>query len=105
VGGTPEVITHDVNGWIVPVQNPPALGDAICGLLADPDRRRRLGQAARTHVMATHTIARLVDRTADLYRDLLARGRRRIGPAFRHGLTSPHAHASGEGAGPWPWRR
>jgi hypothetical protein len=55
--------------------------------------------------MATYTIERLVDRTADLYRDLLARGRRRIGPAFRHGLTSPHAHASGEGAGPWPWRR
>jgi glycosyltransferase involved in cell wall biosynthesis len=105
VGGTPEVMTHDVNGWIVPVQNPPALGDAICRLLADPERRRRLGQAARAHVMATYTIERLVDRTADLYRDLLAQGRRRIGPAPRLGLTPPHAPASGEGAGPWPRRR
>jgi glycosyltransferase involved in cell wall biosynthesis len=75
VGGTPEVMTHDVTGWMTPVQKPPALGAAICDLLGDPERCRRLGQAARAHVLATHTVDRLVERTADLYRDLLARSR------------------------------
>jgi glycosyltransferase involved in cell wall biosynthesis len=79
VGGTPEVMVHDRTGWLVPVQNPPALGHAICQLLSDPARRDRLGRAARAYARETHTIDRLVDRTTALYRDLLAdtsRGRR-----------------------------
>jgi len=77
VGGTPEVMVHDRTGWLVPAQNPPALGEAICQLLADPERRDRLGRAARAYARETHTIDRLVDRTTDLYRELLAESRRR----------------------------
>jgi glycosyltransferase involved in cell wall biosynthesis len=98
VGGTPEVMTHDETGWIVPVQNPPALGEAICRLLGDPERRRRLGAAARAQILATHTIDRLVDKTAGLYRDLLARrrGARPVQPP----ASTPPLRAS-EGARTW----
>ncbi len=106
VGGTPEVMAHDRTGWIVPVQNPPALGEAICRLIGDPARRARLGEAARAYARETHTVERLVDRTAALYRDLLAgtaRGRcgrrwRRVAPGT---LARPQ---SAPGAAPWARR-
>jgi glycosyltransferase involved in cell wall biosynthesis len=105
VGGTPEVMTHDVTGWMAPVQNPPALGAAICDLLGDPERRRRLGQAARAHVLATHAVDRLVERTADLYRDLLAR--RRPAPQARRRLqldVAPPRTQASEGDRRWDAR-
>ncbi len=98
VGGTPEIMTHDETGWIVPVQNPPALGEAICRLLGDPERRRRLGEAARARITATHGVDRLVERTADLYRDLLSRPRRTR--PVRPTASAPPLRAS-EGARTW----
>jgi glycosyltransferase involved in cell wall biosynthesis len=47
VGGMPEVITDDVDGVLVPPGDAAALAGAIAALAADPDRRRRLGRAAR----------------------------------------------------------
>jgi glycosyltransferase involved in cell wall biosynthesis len=102
VGGTPEVMTHDVTGWMVPVENPPALADAICRLIADPDRRRRLGQAARAQVHATMSVARLVDHTAELYQDLLARRRLAGQPGARRPEAGrPPRLQAREGAGTW----
>jgi glycosyltransferase involved in cell wall biosynthesis len=46
VGGIPEVVTPDV-GLLVPARDPAALGRALDALARDPDRRRRLGGAAR----------------------------------------------------------
>jgi glycosyltransferase involved in cell wall biosynthesis len=45
----------------------------VAELAADPERRRRMGAAARAHVGATFTPERLVQRIADLYDRLLAR--------------------------------
>ncbi|MCJ2012989.1 glycosyltransferase [Methylobacterium sp. J-076] len=45
--GTPEFIADGVHGVLVPPGDPEALGDALRTLAADPDLRRRLGQAAR----------------------------------------------------------
>jgi glycosyltransferase involved in cell wall biosynthesis len=102
VGGTPEVIRHDVTGWIVPVENPPALADAICRLIADPERRQRLGRAARAHVHATLSVARLVDSTVDLYQDLLARRRLAGQPgAPRLDRGRPSRQQARRGAGTW----
>jgi glycosyltransferase involved in cell wall biosynthesis len=107
VGGTPEVMTHDRTGWLVPVQDPPALGEAICRLLADPARRQRLGRAARAYARDTHTIDRLVDRTADLYRDLLAEATRRRFGWRRRGIAAAEpspARRSRGGSAPWELR-
>jgi len=57
-GYAPELIEHDVNGWLAPAGNDDAWIAAIKDLLADPDRRRRYSDAARKtgrnfHVSAT----------------------------------------------------
>lgn len=45
--GIPEAIAHGRTGFVVPAGDPPALAEALAGLIADRDLRRRLGAAAR----------------------------------------------------------
>jgi glycosyltransferase involved in cell wall biosynthesis len=45
--GQTELITHGVNGWLVPVSNPLALRQALEAFAADPSLRARLGAQAR----------------------------------------------------------
>lgn len=47
VSGIPEIVADGVNGVVVPERDAAALAQAIGGLLADPERRQRLGAAAR----------------------------------------------------------
>jgi glycosyltransferase involved in cell wall biosynthesis len=44
--GPSEIITDGVDGVLVPALDTDALGDAIAGLIEDPERRARLGAAA-----------------------------------------------------------
>ncbi|MBI1762956.1 MAG: glycosyltransferase family 4 protein [Acidobacteria bacterium] len=50
ISGIPELIEHGVSGWLVPPKDARALADAIVTLLAAPELRQRLGQAARAKV-------------------------------------------------------
>ena len=50
MGGIPEQIDNGVDGLLVPAENPPALAEAVGGLLADPERAHRLGAAAAARV-------------------------------------------------------
>lgn len=45
--GIPEAVEHQVTGLLVPPGDAAALRDAMAALLADPDNRRRMGDAAR----------------------------------------------------------
>jgi glycosyltransferase involved in cell wall biosynthesis len=47
VAGIPDIVVDGVTGIIVPERDPEALAAAIDRLLADPELRRRMGQAAR----------------------------------------------------------
>jgi glycosyltransferase involved in cell wall biosynthesis len=47
VGGTPEIVRHGVNGWLVPPDDPATLADRIVNLLNDPTRRDAFGRAGR----------------------------------------------------------
>jgi glycosyltransferase involved in cell wall biosynthesis len=51
VAGIPELVQQGVNGVMVPPSDWDALGDAMIELARDPDRRRRLGAAAKVAVM------------------------------------------------------
>src|SRR5919202_4899618 len=51
-GAIPEILTHEVDGWLVSPRDPEALADGIATLLADPALRARL---ARTGL---HTVCR-----------------------------------------------
>ena len=46
VGPIPEVIKQGVDGWLVPPADVRAFAEAVCLLLNDGERRRRLGEAA-----------------------------------------------------------
>lgn len=50
ISGIPELIEPGVSGLLVPQKDAPALAAAIATLLAAPELRRRLGQAARAKV-------------------------------------------------------
>lgn len=47
VGALDEIVTPDETGVLLPPERPGAMADAILGLLADPERRHRMSQAAR----------------------------------------------------------
>jgi len=48
-GGPLEMIQHGVNGWLVPPGDPAALAASLEYLLARPELRARLGEAAQVH--------------------------------------------------------
>jgi glycosyltransferase involved in cell wall biosynthesis len=53
-GGIGSVVSDDETGAVVPERDVPALARAIDGLLRDPERRTRLGRAARAWVESRH---------------------------------------------------
>jgi len=70
VGGTPDVIKHDYNGWLVPPENPPALRDAIVTLLGDQTRRANFGARGRELVIRNYSLATCVAQHRALYTHL-----------------------------------
>jgi colanic acid/amylovoran biosynthesis glycosyltransferase len=59
---------------VVPEGDDAALADALTALLDHPDRWAEMGRAGRAHVVEHLTTARTGERTAELYRSLLAGG-------------------------------
>jgi len=86
VGGIPEAVVHDVTGVVVPPGDSGALAQAICALIADPELRRRLGEAGGEHVAASFSIQRMLDLTEQAYAAALRCAVSRGGPVAR---TSP----------------
>ncbi len=69
--GSAKVLTHEVNGLIVPNHDIPGFAAAIVRLVDDPELGARLGQAARTYVLATSTWDRTAERCERVYASLL----------------------------------
>jgi len=69
VDGTPEVIDHDVNGMLAPAGDVGALANAVCGVLLDPSRHRRMALAAGRG-LEEFDIDLMVRQQEDLYRCL-----------------------------------
>lgn len=65
---------------LVPRGDAPALADAVAALVADPARRRRLGDAGRTLVLARHTWGHRARTILDLVDALARRGVARSRP-------------------------
>lgn len=68
VPGHRDVVVHGETGLLVPPEEPAALADAIASLLADPERRRRMGEAGRRRVLKEFGVEAMVDGTAEVYR-------------------------------------
>lgn len=71
VGGVRDVIDRCDIGALVPSGEARDLADQVLALLADPERRRRMGDAGRRSVTARYTLDRLVSDVEPLYREPL----------------------------------
>ncbi len=69
VGGIPEQLTEET-GVLVEPGDPEALARAIDALLADPERRTRMGEAAAADARTRFSLERQVDAYLDLYEEL-----------------------------------
>ena len=67
VGGMAEVITHDLDGWLVPPGRPELLAAAIGSALRDPGARARTADAARARIEAEFTLPRQVAEWLAIY--------------------------------------
>lgn len=76
VGSIPEVVTHAVDGWLVPPDDPWALSRAILMLLKHPSRRVAMGAVARRKVSSQFTRDRMIHQTLVFYERILAESSR-----------------------------
>jgi glycosyltransferase involved in cell wall biosynthesis len=70
VGAVVEVIGG--TGLVVPPRNPRALAEACVALLRDPERRERLGAAARARALELFTVEQNVTAFHDIYLEVIA---------------------------------
>lgn len=74
VGAQGEIIVDGKTGFVVPPMNPAALADAIRKLLvAGPEGRKLMGEAAQTRVRQKFTTAALQEATLAVYERLMGR--------------------------------
>jgi len=66
--GTSFVVQHGVTGLVVPPRDPPALAQGLRTLIADPELRQKMGEAARARVLAEFTPEVMVERIQEVYR-------------------------------------
>jgi phosphatidyl-myo-inositol dimannoside synthase len=75
-GGLPEVVEHGVTGLVVPRGDSTALAQAIGSLLADPERRRTMGQAGRARALRLFDWDRSAEQFEQIYREVGAKAGR-----------------------------
>ncbi len=74
VGGNREVVIDGVTGFLVPPKDPEALAQAMLRLIELPEeKRQRMREAARQHILANFSLDRVVDQWEALYRELSAK--------------------------------
>jgi len=72
VGGIPELVEDGVTGIIVPPEDPGALAEAVCELLANPDLRNSFGEAGRRRVADRFSFDHFRGRMAEIYEHLIS---------------------------------
>jgi glycosyltransferase involved in cell wall biosynthesis len=69
--GHSDLITHEVNGALVPREQVENYADYLLQLLRDPALRQRWGNAARQRCETTFSFEKMLDATDRLYRRIL----------------------------------
>ncbi|HET7767629.1 MAG TPA: glycosyltransferase [Chloroflexota bacterium] len=75
VAGTRDVVKHGLTGLLAQPGAIAALAEHVLTLLRDQALARRLGAAGRADVLDRFSVEQMVDRTRQLYEQLVARGR------------------------------
>jgi glycosyltransferase involved in cell wall biosynthesis len=76
-GGCAEAVADHETGRLVPVEDPPALADALLEILSDPERAAAMGAAGRARWSRCFSAERMVRETEALYRQVLQASRDR----------------------------
>ena len=75
VSAVPEVVADGETGVLVGEGDVDGVARALRELLEDPDRAQRLGAAGRKRALSDFSVARMTDRTIEVYRAALLGGR------------------------------
>jgi glycosyltransferase involved in cell wall biosynthesis len=67
VSAVPEIVADGVTGALVPPGDAEIVARELAALLADPDRRHRLGEAGRERARTEFSVARMTERTVEVY--------------------------------------
>jgi len=70
--GSRDSVVPEVTGLLIPPGHPEAICEAAVNLLDDPERRRRMGEAARARVLEHYVDRHVLGLTHAYYRSLLA---------------------------------
>jgi len=70
-GGMPQLVRQGDTGLIVPSGDPEALAAALTELVADADRRRKLGISGRRLAETEFSLEKMLDSIEEVYRDCL----------------------------------
>lgn len=70
-GAVPEIIRHQVDGWLVKPSDPGALAEGIARLLRDEELRRRMRKEARRRVHDLFTVERMTAGIEAVYREVI----------------------------------
>ncbi|MFJ8714499.1 DUF3492 domain-containing protein [Streptomyces violaceus] len=89
VGAVVEVIGG--TGLVVPPRNPRALAEACVALLRDPERRERLGAAARARALELFTVEQNIEAFHGIYLEIVSRAPVRHGVLDAAGEPLPFA--------------
>jgi L-malate glycosyltransferase len=79
VGGADEMVIDGRTGHLVPPQLPPALADALSGVLKDAATRREMGAAGRARSEAEFSLESMVRRYEAVYVEAVSQRRTRFG--------------------------
>jgi len=88
--GVPDLVRDEETGMLVPEGDAGAFADAVRALLRAPERRRRMGGAARARVAREHGFERASERIGDLVETLIRRPPGSAGILSTANCTQPH---------------
>lgn len=71
IPGTRDLVVPETTGYLVPVGDRAGIARCTYRLLEDPELARRFGEAGRERVQGEFSVEKMVDRHAELYRELL----------------------------------
>jgi glycosyltransferase involved in cell wall biosynthesis len=72
VGGIPEVVRDGVDGLLCPADDEAALVTALTAMVADRDRRERMGASGRARIESRYAVDHCVDGLLQVYDEALA---------------------------------
>lgn len=72
VGGVPEIVEHGATGVLVEPGSPDALAAALRGLLSDPQRAQRMGDAGRRRAQQEFSSRDMVRKIVQAYREAMS---------------------------------